>query len=73
MKDKEKKDRERKIELDRKERNREVVRKFKSGHTLTAVSPEATHFPPRPKIKKDKEAIKKLYNLSDEELDKIDN
>ena len=48
----------------RKEYNAYVLQLFREGKTLTAIIPEATFFPPRPIIKKDKEAVEKLYNKS---------
>jgi hypothetical protein len=41
--------------------NAETLHKYRTGHSLTAVSPEATWWPPRPIIKKDAEAFAKLY------------
>ena len=52
----------------RKEYNAYVLQLFRDGKTLTAISPAATHFPPRPIIKKDKKAMEKLYNKSLTEL-----
>ncbi len=48
-------------EIARKKRNEEIIRKMKSGESLAAMSTEASWFPPRPIIKKDKDALEVLF------------
>lgn len=36
---------------------------MKRGEPLNTVAPSSTWFPPRPIVKKDRDAIKKLYNV----------
>ena len=51
-----------KIEQDRKRRNAELTRKVKAGERIDPlVSQDATHFPPRPVIKKDKREMARIY------------
>jgi hypothetical protein len=45
----------------RRDRNREVLEKYRAGDSLADVSPQATHFPPRPIIKKDPELVARVY------------
>jgi hypothetical protein len=47
----------------RKERNKEVVDRFRKEYSHSLLPPEATWFPPRPIIAKDKDAISKLYGI----------
>jgi hypothetical protein len=49
-----------KEEIERAKRNRDIIRRKQQGDPLQGVSSE-TWFPPRPLIKKDEEAVKKLY------------
>ena len=46
----------------RDKRNKDIVSRLKRGESTRTVPPEATWWPPRPIIKKDPEAIKRLYN-----------
>lgn len=48
-------------DLERMQRNRDLLRRMESGANLSLMSPEQTFFPPRPLIKKDKEIIQALY------------
>lgn len=51
---------------ERKKRNQDIIRRMKRGDPLQGRSSD-TWFPPRPTIKKDKEAIKKLLGEDKEE------
>jgi len=48
--------------MDRKERNKDLIKRMKKGETLSSFSSESSWFPPRPTIQKDKKAMDKLYN-----------
>jgi hypothetical protein len=56
----------------RKERNKEVLDKYRRGESLSAVPPDATFFPPRPIIRKSAEDIKRLYGEEEEKPKKKD-
>ena len=45
----------------RAKRNRELVTRMKLNGDVALIDASATHWPPRPIIEKDKEAIKALY------------
>jgi hypothetical protein len=45
----------------RKENNKRVLELMRQGHGLSKIPIHMTHFPPRPIIKKDPEAIKRLF------------
>ena len=47
--------------LKRRKRNKDIVERMKKGDSLSSFTNMGSHFPPRPIIDKDKEAIKKLY------------
>ena len=49
----------------RKKENARVLLLMKQGHGLSKMPVEATWYPDRPIIEKDKEAIKRLYKLED--------
>jgi hypothetical protein len=50
----------------RRERNEELVAAVKAGAVIPAVvSTQSLFFPPRPIIKKDQDALKRLYNKGD--------
>ena len=51
----------------RKAKNDEVLRKLKEGESLSLNAVRDSWFPPRPKTKKDKEAMAKLYNKEKKE------
>ena len=57
-----------KEEQRRKRQNEYVLRLLREGKTCTTVAPEATWWPPRPIISKNKDDIIRLYKL--EELTK---
>jgi hypothetical protein len=54
------------LDLLRKERNQEILRKMRAGESLTSFDSQASWFPERPKIEKNLEAIQKLYGNSRE-------
>jgi hypothetical protein len=54
------------LDLLRKERNQEILRKMRAGESLTSFDSQASWFPERPKIEKNLEAIQKLYGSSKE-------
>ena len=45
----------------RRRHNSMVLSDYRAGLSLSVISVEATNFPPRPIIKKDHEAMAKLY------------
>lgn len=45
----------------RSDRNRNLIQRMKDGEELNQFDAQASWFPPRPIIKKDKNAISKLY------------
>lgn len=47
--------------------NEEIIQRMRNGETHSLIPPAATWFPPRPLIQKDKESIKKLYGVTDDE------
>ena len=47
--------------LKRKQHNRKILKKMAKGESLSTFNSQSSWFPPRPIIKKDKTAIKKLY------------
>lgn len=51
---------------DRKERNRELVERMRSGESLALIDRQATWWPRHAFIKKDKEAIEKLKKAQSE-------
>ena len=53
----------------RKEKNDEILRKLKAGESLSLSQVRDSWFPPRPKIKKDTEAMRKLYKGDSDETD----
>jgi len=52
-------------ELERKRRNLEVLRRLRAGDSLQSISMEASFFPPRPCIRKDWVAMRKLYEKNE--------
>ena len=54
------------LDLLRKERNQEILRKMRAGESLSSFDSQASWFPERPKIEKNLEAIQKLYGSSKE-------
>lgn len=57
-------------EKSRKKRNQELLEKMENGESLLAYTPEQSFFPERGIIKKDKKAIKKLYQGDKDEENK---
>ena len=56
----------RKIKRDRDRRNKELAQSVKNGEYIPAgINLQESWFPNRGKIKKDKEAVRKLYGESD--------
>ena len=51
----------------RKNRNSELLQRMKDGDSLIAFDNHSSWFPPRPKIKKDNEEVKRLYSRVDQE------
>ena len=51
----------------RKKANKSVLDRFMRGETLATVPPEATWFPPRPLIPKNRKDILKVYGIKEEE------
>lgn len=51
-----------KLEQQRQRLNRDLVKRMRNGESLTRMSADDTHFPPRPSIKKDPKALKFLYD-----------
>jgi hypothetical protein len=49
-----------------KKNNERVLKLMRDGQSLSMIPVEATHFPPRPFIKKDPKAIAKLFGSKDE-------
>ena len=47
----------------RQHENARILAKMKRGESLSTVPPEATWFPPRPIIAKNKKDIERLYNI----------
>ena len=45
----------------RKERNQALVNKVKNGEYIPPIKPQDTWWPDRPQVKKDKEAMRRLY------------
>ena len=43
------------------DRNKQLIKRMRSGETLTTFSSFSSWFPPRPMIEKDPEAVAKLY------------
>lgn len=54
----------------RRKANKSILERFMRGETLATVPPDATWYPPRPIIAKDKEAIKKIYGMDLKEKEK---
>ena len=52
----------------RKKENDRILAKLVRGETLATVPPEATWFPPRPTIAKNKDAIERLYGVQQKPL-----
>ena len=50
----------------RKKHNKELINKLKSGESLVKFDSYASWFPPRPNITKDSQAMKRVYNSSDD-------
>jgi hypothetical protein len=57
-----------KPELLRRSRNQEIIKRMKQGEPLSSFSSADSWFPPRPRIEKDPEAVKRLYGNVDERL-----
>lgn len=53
----------------RDERNKDLVDRMRAGEKLSSFSPQASWFPPRPAIKKDKSLMAKLYKEEGDEGD----
>ena len=45
----------------RREHNRDLIRRMRNGEPLTSFDSQSSWFPPRPTIEKDNDAIAKLY------------
>lgn len=51
-----------------KKSNASILRRLQRGESLANVPPEATWFPPRPLLSKNKEDIEKLYGIKKEKV-----
>lgn len=60
-----------KDEKRRKSENDDLIRRMRMGESLVRVDVLDTWFPPRPTIKKDKDAIRRLYGVDDEQQDRL--
>jgi hypothetical protein len=49
------------IEEIRKQKNKDLVERYKKGESIQLIPSEATWFPQRPTIKKDTKIVKELY------------
>ena len=56
----------------RKKHNTDLLRRMQTGDSLVSFDNSASWFPPRPLVRKDKEAIKRLYSLSGDISSDID-
>ncbi len=52
---------------DRKKHNEDLIRRMRRGDDLSAINKDEIFFPVRPKIKKDKKEIARLYGGDDGE------
>lgn len=59
-----------KDEKRRKSENDDLIRRMRMGESLVRVDVFDMWFPPRPTIKKDKDAIRRLYGVDDEQQDR---
>ena len=50
----------------RKAKNADLIARMKAGESTSLYIPQATWFPPRPIIEKDKDIVKKLFEVEDE-------
>ena len=57
------------MEERRKQHNRDLLHRFKTGDNLVAFDETMSFFPPRPLIKKDKKEMARLYNLDEDKKD----
>lgn len=53
----------------RSDENEEIIDRMRKGCSHSLVPPQATWWPPRPIIEKDKDAIKRLYKHDDDKKD----
>jgi len=53
----------------RSEENEAVIARMRAGCSHSLVPPQATWWPPRPIIEKDKDAVKRLYRHGDDKKD----
>lgn len=60
------------LERARKARNRDLLLRMQSGDALQSYSTEASFFPPRPMVEKDKEAMRRLYKIEVRPLREVD-
>jgi hypothetical protein len=52
--------------------NEETLRKFRAGESLSMMPPEDTWYPPRPKIKKDPDALQVVHKRHKSPLKLVD-
>lgn len=50
-----------KLNIMRKKHNQELINKMRNGESLRSFDSQASWFPPRPVLKKDEEAMSRLY------------
>jgi hypothetical protein len=53
----------------RREKNKSLLERVERGESVSLIPPSATHYPPRPVIKKDRALVEKLYRLKPEKPD----
>lgn len=57
-----------KADLARRNKNKELVERMNRGEEISLVDKEATWWPKRPPLEKDKEAMKRLYGEEKEDV-----
>lgn len=60
------------IQANRKKRNKDLLKRMQDGDPLQTHDAYSSWYPPRPVIKKDKDAISKLYHVESELLSDSD-
>lgn len=53
----------------RNKENEDIIARMRAGCSHSLISPQATWWPPRPIIEKDKDAVKRLYRHDDDKKD----
>lgn len=65
-------DRDKKLEEERKRRNQDLIERAQRGENTALIPPQATWFPPRPLIKKDRKSMLKLFDEKDGDAERTD-